>query len=111
MHNVPHDSKSILPSINQINNNNENRNIKYNIAEDKGFIIDTKDIPPNVNLITIKRRNQHIQNTVGEKLILKKRYKIENLFAKIKVFNRVHIRRDKLIASYMGFVYLALIAL
>ena len=43
--------------------------------------------------------------------MLKKRYKIENLFAKIKVFNRVHIRRDKLIASYMGFVYLAIIAL
>jgi hypothetical protein len=30
-------------------------------------------------------------NTIEEKLILKKRYKIENLFAKIKVFNRVHI--------------------
>ena len=74
IHSVPHDSKSILPSINQINNNNENRNIKYNVAGDKGFIIDTKDIPSNVNLITIKRRNQHIQNTSEEKLILKKRY-------------------------------------
>jgi len=52
-----------------------------------------------------------VQNTDEETLMLKKRYKIENLFAKIKVFNRVHIRRDKLIASYMGFVYLALIAL
>ena len=40
--------------------------------------------------------------------MLNKRYKIENLFAKIKVFNIVHIRRDKLIVSYMGFVYLAL---
>ena len=50
-------------------------------------------------------------NTMEETLVLKKRYKIDNLFANIKVFNRVHIRSDKLTASYMGFVYLALIAL
>ena len=105
---LPHDSKSILPSINQINNNDENINIKYNLIGDKGFIFDTKNIPSNVNLIAVKRKNQIVQNTLEETLVLKKRYKIENLFAKIKVFNRVHIRRDKLTASYIGFVYLAL---
>jgi len=105
---LPHDSKSILPSIDQINNNYENKNIKYNLGGDKGFVFDITKVPCNVNLIAVKRKNQIAQNTDEETLILKKRYKIENLFAKIKVFNRVHIRRDKLIASYMGFVYLAL---
>ena len=36
---------------------------------------------------------------VTENQILKKRYKIENLFARIKQFNRVHVRRDKLIGG------------
>ena len=84
---LPHDSKSILPSINQINNDDVNKNIKYNLVGDKGFIINTKYIPSNVNLIAVKRNNQIVKNTIEEKLILKKRYKIENLFAKIKVFN------------------------
>ena len=41
--------------------------------------------------------------------ILRKRYKVENMFANIKVFNRVHVRRDKSISSYMGFVHIACI--
>ena len=59
---LPHDSKSILPSINQINNNDKNINIKYNLIGDKGFIFDTKNIPSNVNLIAVKRKNQIVQN-------------------------------------------------
>ena len=75
---------------------------------DAGFIINKYNTPPNVNLITVKRKNQKEQNTEDNKLKLKNRYKIENLFAKIKVFNRIHVRRDKLIISYMGFVHIAL---
>ena len=100
---LPHDSQSILPSIKNINTKKQ-----YNLVGDAGFIIDTNKIPKNVNLITAKRKNQHKKNTTDEKLILKKRYIIENVFAKIKKFNRIHIRRDKLIVSYMGFVHIAL---
>jgi hypothetical protein len=59
---LPHDSKSILPSINQINNDDVNKNIKYNLVGDKGFIINTKYIPSNVNLIAVKRNNQIVKN-------------------------------------------------
>ena len=48
----------------------------------------------NVKLITAKRKNQLIRNTPVEKAILKKRYTVENIFAKIKQFNRIHIIRD-----------------
>ena len=82
-------------------------NKSYNLVGDGGFIFDRSKLQSNINLIAVKRKNQNVQNTVIEKQILKKRYKIENLFAKIKQFNRVHIRRDKLIVSYFGFVYLA----
>lgn len=99
---LSHDSQTILPAIKSLKTNKS-----YNLVGDGGFIFDTSKIPSNVNLIAVKRKNQHVQNTVVEKQILKRRYKIENLFAKIKRFNRVHVRRDKLIVSYLGFVYLA----
>ena len=80
---------------------------------DAGFIINKDNVLLNVNLIvpfgnvyarraiTVKRKNQKEQNTEYNKAKLKNRYKIENLFAKIKVFNRIHVRRDKLIVSLL----------
>ena len=53
-----------------------------------GFIINKDNVLSNVNLIVPEGN-----------------YKIENLFAKIKRFNRIHVRRDKLIVSFMGFVH------
>ena len=97
---LPHDSQTILPAIKSVKTNES-----YNLVGD--FIFNRSQIPANVNLITVKRHNQLVQNTINENQILKKRYKIENLFAKIKQFNRDHVRRYKLIVSYIGFVYLA----
>ena len=75
---------------------------------DAGFIINKDNVLSNVNLITVKRKNQKEQNSEDNKAILKNQYKIENLFAKIKVFNRIHVIRDKLIVSFMGFVHMAI---
>jgi hypothetical protein len=60
--------------IAQININYENKNIKYNLGGDKGFVFDITNIPRNVNLIAVKRKNQIVQNTDEETLMLKKRY-------------------------------------
>ena len=87
---LPHDSLSILPSIKNINTTEP-----YNQVGDAGFIVDRDILPWNVNQITAKRKNQLIRNTPVEK-------------AKIKQFNRIHIRRDWLIVSNMGFVNIAL---
>ena len=64
-----------------------------------------------MEVITPKRKNQIIRNTDFEKQKLKKRYKVENWFSKLKNFNRILIRRDKLITTYMGFVYLGCICI
>ena len=63
----------------------------------------------NAKMITPKRKNQLTQNTKEENTKLKMRYKIENVIATIKKYNRIHVRRDKLIVTYMGFVYLGCI--
>lgn len=87
---------------------------------DKGYLINEKDkkdfkklkinvVAPCGLLRLPKRKNQKSKNTDEELNCLKDRYKIENSIAKIKVFNRVHIRRDYLMCTYMGFVYMALI--
>jgi hypothetical protein len=96
---LPHDSKSIIPAINDINK--KYGDVNYNLLGDAGFIINKDNVPSHVNLITVKRKNQKEQNTEENKSKLKNRYKIENLFAKIKAFNRIHIRRDKLIVSLL----------
>ena len=43
------------------------------------------------------------QKFISQNIVLS----IKNLFAKIKRFNRVHVRRYKLIVSYLGLIYLA----
>ena len=80
---------------------------------DKGYIMNDTDKKTlkeiNVTLITPKRKNQKVKNTIIENNKLKIRYKVENMFAKIKTYNRIHVRRDKLIATFMGFVYFSCI--
>ena len=89
------------------------QNVDVNLIGDKGYIMNNTDKKVSkelkVTIITPKRKNQKEKNTESEKNKLKKRYKVENMFQKIKTYNRVLIRRDKLIATYMGFVYLACI--
>ena len=106
---LEHDIKGIKPIVKMIGIKNKS----INLAGDKGYLmtdIDKTELKRlNVNMIAPKRKNQKTKNTDSELKCLKERYKIENLFAKIKVFNRVHVRRDKLLCTYMGFVYLACI--
>lgn len=63
----------------------KNINKSYNLIGDYDFVYNKSLLPQNVNLIYVSRTNQH----------KKYRYKIKNLFAKIKQFNRIHIKRDK----------------
>ena len=113
---LEHDVKGVKPIIKIIGK--KDKPIK--LIGDKGYLInsdDKKEIKKmNVDMIARllrqpKRKNQKKRNTKEELICLKERYKIENMIAKIKVFNRVHVRRDKLLCTYMGFVYLAFLYL
>ena len=103
---LPHDTKSLLMSINIL----EDRITKpINII---GYIINKdKIINDNVKIVTPKRINQLKKNKQTENDLLKKRYKVENWFARLKNFNRVMVRRDKLITTFMGFVYIGCICI
>jgi len=107
---LEHDIKAIVKLGQQI----ENKGKKMTITGDKGYILNQNDKNEilekyKIDLIHPYKSNQKKQNTSYEKDKLKKRYKVENLFSRIKCFNRVHVRRDKTINAFMGFVFLACI--
>jgi hypothetical protein len=54
-----------------------------------------------------KHRKSYKTNTDREKIILKNRYKIENMFATLKQFRRISFVYEKNIKYFTGFVYLA----
>ena len=60
-----------------------------------------------VTLITPKRKNQQATNTNIEKIKLKSRYKIENCFGLIKQYERIILRKDKKMNTFMSFIYIA----
>jgi hypothetical protein len=61
----------------------------------------------NIQLITPKRKNQIKKNTENERIKLCSRYKIENCFGLLKQYERIMIRKDKKMKTFMSFIYMA----
>ena len=83
-----------------------------NLVGDKGYIskeLKNKLKDRNVNFIYPNRKNAKIKTSIEDKNHLKNRYVIENVFANIKKYNRICMRKDRLNCTYIGFVYLTLI--
>jgi hypothetical protein len=85
--------------------------IKVNLIGDKGYITQNKFNVFNkeIKIITPVRKNMKRKNTKKEKLLLKNRYIIENFFGKLKVYNRIYVRKEKSYINYESFIYLALL--
>ena len=109
----PHDSKTIKPSIHDLIKNK----LKYKklfLVGDKGYALKKNDknklfIDYNIELVYPHRRNQKEKTPKKHKVLLKKRYVVENVFSKLKQFNRICIRKDKLDTTYLGFCFLSLL--
>ena len=87
---------NITNSINEIINLISNTNIEYN-----EFILFLQK--NNVPL----RKNQNKQiKTLIKSNNLKQRYKIENGFCLLKKYERIVLRKDKKINTYMSFLYI-----
>ena len=105
-----HDVTTIKSSLKPL------QNIKYSkikLIGDKGYIssaIKNELLKTNIELVTYAKRNQIIKNTHAEVKLLANRYKVEHANQILKDFNRVYIRRDKLIITYKSFVFLGLLA-
>ena len=103
-----HDVMMIQTSINNIKTQFTNLN-DITLTGDLGYLTSKQHILNNKNilLITPKRKNQTIQNTEIESIKLKLRYKIENCFGLIKQYERIILRKEKKIKTFMSFMYIA----
>ena len=103
-----HDINCVQETIDHLLINHKN----ISICGDKGYINENKKfINKNgkykkIKLITCKRKNQKIKNTNDDKLILKKRYVVENSFNDLKNAERIRTRKDKKIKNYISFCLL-----
>lgn len=104
-----HDSKTIEHSIDKLLKFKHKR---LNIIGDKGYVSNNikKELhKKNINLIYPKKKNQKEKTTKYEKKKLSKRYIIEHINQRIKNFNRISLRKDKLNKTFISNIYLALI--
>ena len=108
---LPNDSKTVISSVTNL----LETDLKYkslNLVGDKGYATKEQDRVHlketyKINLIYPHKKNQKVKTPLTHKKLLKNRYVIENVFAKLKVYVRVCCRKDKLACTYMGFVYLS----
>jgi hypothetical protein len=107
-----HDVKSVQETIDNIKITIP-KYIRTKLGGDKGYITQKKFTINNkfIKLIAPKRINQKTKNTTSEKKFLSKRYKVEISNANFKKSERLMLRKDKKIDTYMSFVYLSLLEL
>ena len=104
---LSHDVKNVVPVVEDLRQTVPD-NIKINLYGDKGYAMLKKDKAKllrkhNTRLVNVNKSNQKKKNMKKDERKLNHRYKVENMFARIKAYNRVHVRRDKTLACYMGF--------
>ena len=85
---------------------------KIKLVGDKGYARKSKDKDEikdkyNTELLYPHRKNQKIKTPKETKILLKNRYVIENVFAKLKKFDRICMRKDRLVTTFKGFLFLA----
>lgn len=107
-----YDGHTINKSIENIVNNDDIKYKKINLIGDKGYVCKKEDknkllISHRIDLIYPNRKNQKQKTSIKNKKLLKNRYVIENVFAKLKTFYRLVVRLDKLECTFKGFLFLA----
>ena len=95
---IKHDLNGVQPTLNNIPVKFK-KYINVKLIGDKGYITSKKFNMDNrkIGIICPKRKNQKKENN-----------KIENVFASIKKYDRINVRKDRYITNYMSFLYIGL---
>lgn len=103
-----HEIKNVQKTLNGIKLKCPNY-IDVSLTGDKAYVSNEtyNVLSQKIKLTTPKRRNQKTKNTIKEKNLLKKRYIIEHLNAKIKNNNRINIRKERKFQNYNSFLCLS----
>ena len=103
-----HDVMMIQTSLNNIKTKFINKK-KITLTGDLGYLSSKtyKLNNENILLITPKRKNQKNKNSEFESIKLRSRYKIENCFGLLKQYERITLRKDRKMNTFMSFIYIA----
>lgn len=105
------DVKTINSSLNNINDNINIKSINNTIdlIGDKGYITNEKfDYKDNkVNIITPLKKNSKNKFICRNNQKLSFRYIIENTICSYKKDNRINLRKDRKLSTFMGWVYMS----
>ena len=104
-----HEIKNVQKTLDKINFPSIKEYVKINLIGDKGYITKNKFnvFNRNINIVAPKKKNQKIRTSLNDKILLRDRYKIEHIFAKIKSNNHLIIRTEKSIINYLSFIYIS----
>ena len=106
-----HDVKTVDTSIDEMINKVGKNKRRIYLSGDKGYLMKKIDkdelLKKKIRLITPYRRNQKKKLTRLEKTKLKKRIGVEQVFAGMKNYGRIMVRKDSKSSMYLGFMYLA----
>lgn len=111
------DCKTIECTIKAIKSKlRRNKKYRHILAADKGYIINKKDRKDlyskyGIQLVTPSRKNQIIKTSEIDKMHLKHRYKIENVFCRLDQFKRIKCREERLLECYAELNYIAMISM
>lgn len=110
---LKHDSQTIEKSLDSLLINSK-KSKKIHLIGDIGYMRTKKDKEKilknyNVEIIHPQKKNQKDKTSEKNKKLLKERYVIENIFCKLKKFDRICMRKDKLTSTFKGFLFLATI--
>jgi hypothetical protein len=112
---LQNDTKSVIPTIDKLLID-QLKCKQFKLVGDKGYATSEEnkiilDAIKNTDIIYPHRRNQKNKTPIEHKKILKKRYIIENVFAGLKHFDRICMRKDRLETTFIGFLFLATICM
>ena len=85
--------------------------MRVSLTGDKGYITSNSYTinNKNVKIVSPYRKNQKTALTSTSKKLLRQRYKIEHIINNLKSLDKLFVRNEKLLHTYMSFIYISFI--
>ena len=85
--------------------------MRVSLTGDKGYITSNSYTinNKNVKIVSPYRKNQKTVLTSASKKLLRQRYKIEHIINNLKSLDKLFVRNEKLLHTYMSFIYISFI--
>ena len=106
-----HDSTTVVDTLNAVPISlKPQKHCRLNLIGDAAYLNTKKYYTygeKKINLITPYRKNMNRHHSLFDRSKLRSRFRVEHTFQQLKKYNRINLRQDKLLCTYMNFMYMA----